>query len=196
MRLSRAMMETLAIVAYRQPVTRPELDGIRGVDCGPVLKTLLDRGLIRIIGKKEEVGRPLLYGTTPEFLRVFSLGELSDLPTLREYAELSSEQQARVEAQHGPAPGAEASGADSSQAAGGETGGAAAAGSTPSSLSFVPRSQLPDEPEENDPLLDELDSATKVASKILGAVSEPAGETASEPGPAPATPPTEPASGS
>ena len=68
--------------------------------------------------------------------------------------------------------------------------------STPSSLSFVPRSQLPDEPEENDPLLDELDSATKVASKILGAVSEPAGETASEPGPAPATPPTEPASGS
>ena len=90
MRLSRAMMETLAIVAYRQPVTRPEIDQIRGVDCGPVLKTLLERGLIRIIGKKEEVGRPLLYGTTPEFLRVFSLGELSDLPTLREYAELSN----------------------------------------------------------------------------------------------------------
>ena len=193
MRLSRAMMETLAIVAYRQPVTRPEIDEIRGVDCGPVLKTLLDRGLIRIIGKKEEVGRPLLYGTTPEFLRVFSLGELSDLPTLREYAELSSEQQARVEAEHGPA-----SGADSYQAAGSETGTAAAAGSSSSghSLSFVPRSQLPDEPEENDPLLDELESATKVTAKILGAAREADGEAASESEPAPATPPGEPTSGS
>jgi segregation and condensation protein B len=193
MRLSRAMMETLAIVAYRQPVTRPEIDEIRGVDCGPVLKTLLDRGLIRIIGKKEEVGRPLLYGTTPEFLRVFSLGELSDLPTLREYAELSSEQQARVEAEHGPA-----SGADASRAAGSATGAAVAAGSSSSghSLSFVPRSELPDEPEENDPLLDELDRATKVASKILGAAHEATGDAASEPEPAPATPPREPTSGS
>jgi segregation and condensation protein B len=198
MRLSRAMMETLAIVAYRQPVTRPEIDQIRGVDCGPVLKTLLERGLIRIIGKKEEVGRPLLYGTTPEFLRVFSLGELSDLPTLREYAELSSEQQARVEAEHGSASGAgtAASGADASQAAGVKTGAAAAAGSTPSSLGFVPRSQLPEEPEENDPLLDELESASKVASKILGAVSEPAAEATSEPETAPATPSEEPGSGS
>jgi segregation and condensation protein B len=194
MRLSRAMMETLAIVAYRQPVTRPEVDEIRGVDCGPVLKTLLDRGLIRIIGKKEEVGRPLLYGTTAEFLRVFSLGELSELPTLREYAELSSEQQARVDAEHGAAPGAEASGAAASQTAGGEAGAGAAAGSTTSAynLNFVPRSQLPDEPEENDPLLDELESATKVASKILGASSEPEAEAASEPESAPATPPGEP----
>jgi segregation and condensation protein B len=197
MRLSRAMMETLAIVAYRQPVTRPEVDDIRGVDCGPVLKTLLDRGLIRIIGKKEEVGRPLLYGTTPEFLRVFSLRELNDLPTLREYAELSSEQQARVDAEHGaaPGPGGEAPGADSSQAAGAEAG--AAAGSTSAyNLNFVPRSQLPDEPEENDPLLDELDSASKVASKILGAVNEPAAEAAAEPEPELATPPREPPSDS
>ena len=193
MRLSRAMMETLAIVAYRQPVTRPEVDEIRGVDCGPVLKTLLDRGLVRIIGKKEEVGRPLLYGTTPEFLRVFSLGELSDLPTLREYAELSSEQQARVDAEHGPA-----SGAASPQAAEGVAGAGAAAGSTASAynLNFVPRSQLPDEPEENDPLLDELESATKVASKILGTVNEPAAEAAAETEPEPATPPREPPSGS
>jgi segregation and condensation protein B len=192
MRLSRAMMETLAIVAYRQPVTRPEVDDIRGVDCGPVLKTLLDRGLIRIIGKKEEVGRPLLYGTTPEFLRVFSLGELSDLPTLREYAELSSEQQARVDAEHGPA-----SGAGSPQAAGGAAGAGAAAGSTSAyNLNFVPRSQLPDEPEENDPLLDELESATKVASKILGTVNEPEAEAAAETDPEPATPPREPPSGS
>jgi segregation and condensation protein B len=198
MRLSRAMMETLAIVAYRQPVTRPEVDHIRGVDCGPVLKTLLDRGLIRIIGKKEEVGRPLLYGTTPEFLRVFSLGELSDLPTLREYAELSSEQQARVDAEHGPGSeaGTAAPAADASQAAAGEAGASAAAGATSSAynLNFVPRSQLPDEPEENDPLLDELDSASKAASKILGTVSEPAGEAAAEPEAAPAAPPSEPTS--
>ena len=188
MRLSRAMMETLAIVAYRQPITRPEIDDIRGVDCGPVLKTLLDRGLIRIIGKKEDVGRPLLYGTTPEFLRVFSLRELTDLPTLREYAELSSEQQARVDAEHGSAEETGAASAEGTPAA--ETASAAAAGPN---LGFVPRSQLPDEPEENDPLLDELESATKVASKILGAVNEPAAEPAAEPEPSsPSTPPTEP----
>ena len=193
MRLSRAMMETLAIVAYRQPVTRPEVDEIRGVDCGPVLKTLLDRGLVRIIGKKEEVGRPLLYGTTPEFLRVFSLGELSELPTLREYAELSSEQQARVDAEHGAAPEAEAA-----VPAGAEAGAGAAPGAAPTAynLNFVARSQLPEEPEENDPLLDELESASKVASKILGAVSEPAAEEASEPEPTPVPPPGEPTNGS
>jgi segregation and condensation protein B len=193
MRLSRAMMETLAIVAYRQPVTRPEVDEIRGVDCGPVLKTLLDRGLVRIIGKKEEVGRPLLYGTTPEFLRVFSLGELNELPTLREYAELSSEQQARVDAEHGAEPGAE-----SAAPAGGEAGASAEAGAAPKvyNLNFVERSQLPDEPEETDPLLDELDSASKVASKILGAVSEPATEAESAPEPTPAPPSEEPTSDS
>ena len=193
MRLSRAMMETLAIVAYRQPVTRPEVDEIRGVDCGPVLKTLLDRGLVRIIGKKEEVGRPLLYGTTPEFLRVFSLGELSELPTLREYAELSSEQQARVDAEHGAEPGAEAA-----APAGGEAG-AGPVGETAAkvyNLNLVERSQLPDEPDETDPLLDELESASKVASKILGAASEPESEAATEPEPTPAPPPEEPTSGS
>ncbi|HJX64387.1 MAG TPA: SMC-Scp complex subunit ScpB [Polyangia bacterium] len=192
MRLSRAMMETLAIVAYRQPVTRPEVDEIRGVDCGPVLKTLLDRGLVRIIGKKEEVGRPLLYGTTPEFLRVFSLGELSELPTLREYAELSSEQQERVDAEHGAEPEAEAV-----AAAGAGAGPAEGVAPTVYNLNFVARSQLPEEPEETDPLLDELDSASKVASKILGAVSEPAAEEeATEPEATPVPPPGEPTSGS
>ncbi|MBC8133892.1 MAG: SMC-Scp complex subunit ScpB, partial [Deltaproteobacteria bacterium] len=97
-RLSRAMMETLAIVAYRQPITRPEIDEIRGVDCGPVLRTLLDRALIRVIGKKEEVGRPILYGTTPEFLKVFSLKDLADLPTLREFHELGADDRAKVDA--------------------------------------------------------------------------------------------------
>jgi segregation and condensation protein B len=102
-RLSRALLETLAIVAYRQPITRPEIDEIRGVDCGPVLKTLLDRSLVRMIGKKEEVGRPILYGTTPEFLRTFSLRDLTELPTLREFHELGEAEMAKVDAA-APAP--------------------------------------------------------------------------------------------
>jgi segregation and condensation protein B len=196
MRLSRAMMETLAIVAYRQPVTRPEIDEIRGVDCGPVLKTLLDRGLVRVIGKKEDVGRPMLYGTTPEFLRVFNLRELSELPTLREYAELNSEQQAVVDAKHGPGPDAPATPAAApaeGQAEGGE-GAAPAPGvdvSAGPQLKFVPRGQLPDEPDDSDPLLDELDAATKDASKILGAANEPPPEAPAEAeasAPAPAGP--------
>ncbi len=90
-RLSRAQLETLAIVAYRQPITRPEIDDIRGVDSSATLKLLLDRALIRILGKREEVGRPMLYGTTKEFLDFFSLGDLRELPTLREYSELTDE---------------------------------------------------------------------------------------------------------
>jgi len=90
-RLTRAQLETLAIVAYRQPITRPEIDQIRGVDSGGTLKTLMDRLLLRILGKKEEPGRPLLYGTTKEFLDFFSLKDLRELPTLREYSELTDE---------------------------------------------------------------------------------------------------------
>ncbi len=90
-RLSRAQLEALAIIAYRQPITRPEIDEIRGVDSGGTLKVLLDRQLIRSLGKKEEVGRPVLYGTTKEFLDFFSLGDLRELPTLREYSELTDE---------------------------------------------------------------------------------------------------------
>ncbi len=103
-RLSRALLETLAIVSYRQPITRPEIDEIRGVDSGGTLKTLMDRALVRILGKKEEPGRPLLYGTTKEFLEFFSLRDLKDLPTLREYHELSEEHQAQVAALEGAAP--------------------------------------------------------------------------------------------
>ena len=94
-RLSRAQLETLAIVAYRQPITRPEIDEIRGVDSGSTLKVLLDRELIRILGKKEEPGRPLLYGTTKEFLEFFNLSDLRELPTLREFHELTEESAAR-----------------------------------------------------------------------------------------------------
>ena len=90
-RLSRAQLETLAIIAYRQPITRPEIDDIRGVDSSATLKLLIDRMLIRVLGKREEVGRPILYGTTKEFLDFFSLGDLRELPTLREYSELTAE---------------------------------------------------------------------------------------------------------
>ncbi|MGZ3427516.1 MAG: SMC-Scp complex subunit ScpB, partial [Polyangia bacterium] len=103
-RLTRAQIETLAICSYRQPVTRPEIDEIRGVDSGGTLKTLLDRSLIRIVGKKEEPGRPILYGTTREFLEFFNLRDLKDLPTLREFHELSEEHQAQVAALEGVAP--------------------------------------------------------------------------------------------
>jgi segregation and condensation protein B len=103
-RLTRAQLETLAIVAYRQPITRPEIDQIRGVDSGGTLKTLMDRLLLRILGKKEEPGRPMLYGTTREFLEFFNLGDLKDLPTLREFHELSEEHQAQVAALESVAP--------------------------------------------------------------------------------------------
>jgi segregation and condensation protein B len=90
-RLSRAQLETLAIVAYRQPVTKPEVDDIRGVDSGQVLKGLLERSLLKILGKKDEPGRPMLYGTTNDFLELLNLRSLGELPTLREYTELSEE---------------------------------------------------------------------------------------------------------
>ncbi len=96
-RLTRAALETLAIAAYRQPVTRPEIEEIRGVDCGAVVKALLERKLIKILGKKEEPGRPILYGTTREFLEFFALKDLASLPTLREFHELSEEHREIVE---------------------------------------------------------------------------------------------------
>jgi segregation and condensation protein B len=79
-KLTRAAVETLAIIAYRQPVTRAELESIRGVACGEVLKSLLDRRLVTIKGRAEELGRPMLYGTTKQFLDQFGLATLKDLP--------------------------------------------------------------------------------------------------------------------
>ncbi|MBN1879968.1 SMC-Scp complex subunit ScpB [bacterium] len=84
-RFSRASLETLAIVAYRQPITAPEIENIRGVECSGVLKSLLDKKLITILGRKHGPGNPLLYGTTPQFLMVFGLDELQSLPSLEEF---------------------------------------------------------------------------------------------------------------
>jgi segregation and condensation protein B len=106
-RLTRAQVETLAIVAYRQPITRPEIDDIRGVDSGATLKLLLERELVRILGKKDEPGRPILYGTTTGFLELFSLKSLKDLPTLKEFTELNEESRRIAEAELGDVlPGA------------------------------------------------------------------------------------------
>jgi segregation and condensation protein B len=83
-RLSQAALETLAIIAYKQPMLRAQLEAIRGVACGEVLKSLMERRLVKIVGRAEEVGRPMLYGTTPEFLRVFGIANLSDLPQAKD----------------------------------------------------------------------------------------------------------------
>lgn len=166
-RLSRAMLETLAIVAYRQPITRPEIDEIRGVDCGPVLKTLLDRNFVRILGKKEEVGRPMLYGTTPDFLKTFSLKDLNELPTLREFHELSEQQMAAVDAKAPLAPTAPA-----------------APDAARSVFAPTPMDLSPVDQQEEDDLLGALDEATAAATRASGAPATPQ-MSADAPAPAP-----------
>lgn len=89
LRLSKAALETLAIVAYKQPVTRGDVEDVRGVDAGAVLRSLLERKLVKLAGHKEVPGRPMLYGTTRRFLEVFSLESLEDLPSLRQLEELT-----------------------------------------------------------------------------------------------------------
>ncbi|HQI42006.1 MAG: SMC-Scp complex subunit ScpB [Ignavibacteriales bacterium UTCHB2] len=91
-RLSQAALETLAIIAYKQPVTKPELEQIRGVNSDYILTSLLEKNLITIIGRAESIGRPLLYGTTTEFLKYFGLYNLSDLPKPREIEEIMKDE--------------------------------------------------------------------------------------------------------
>ncbi len=88
--LSRAAVETLAIIAYKQPVIRSDIEHIRGVDCGGVLRVLLERKFIRVLGRRELPGRPLIYATTKHFLEVFGLKNLEDLPTPKEIEEFGS----------------------------------------------------------------------------------------------------------
>jgi segregation and condensation protein B len=91
-RLSQAALETLAIIAYKQPITKPELEAIRGVNSDYTLNTLLEKNLITIKGRAETVGRPLLYGTTDEFLKYFGLNNISDLPKPREIEEIMKDE--------------------------------------------------------------------------------------------------------
>lgn len=89
-RLSRAALETLAIIAYKQPIIRHEIERLRGVDTGSILRTLLEKDLIRIMGRKNLPGRPLIYGTTKRFLEVFDLRDLNALPQLKDLQELGT----------------------------------------------------------------------------------------------------------
>ncbi len=92
--LSPAALETLAIVAYRQPIVKAEIETVRGVDVSAPLKGLLEKKLIRIMGRKDAPGKPIIYGTTKKFLEVFNLKELTDLPTMRELTEITEQQSA------------------------------------------------------------------------------------------------------
>ncbi len=104
-RLGRAALETLAVIAYRQPITRAEVEAIRGVDIDAVLNTLLQRNLVRVSGRKETVGRPLLYATSENFLEIFGLRDLNELPTLKEISATpeETEEQKNEQSQTEPA---------------------------------------------------------------------------------------------
>jgi segregation and condensation protein B len=95
-RLSGAALETLAIIAYKQPVSKPDVENIRGVNCDEVLKSLLEKNLITITGRSESVGRPLLYGTTDDFLRHFGLPSVKDLPKPREIEEMMKDESVKA----------------------------------------------------------------------------------------------------
>ena len=110
-RLSRPLLETVAIIAYRQPITRPEIEQLRGVDSGGVLETLLERSLIKIAGRKEAPGRPIMYATAPEFLELFGLKDLNSLPDLEEFRAIEG----TLADATGPPP-SEAAGAESAAA--------------------------------------------------------------------------------
>ncbi|HVU88330.1 MAG TPA: SMC-Scp complex subunit ScpB [Pirellulales bacterium] len=101
-RLSAPAIETLAVVAYRQPVVRAEVESIRGVQCGEMLRQLMDRDLVRIVGKSHDLGRPFLYGTTPRFLRIFGLRHLDDLPRARELRPAATSLPTNTEVISGP----------------------------------------------------------------------------------------------
>lgn len=92
-RLSRAAMETMAIIAYKQPILRQEIERLRGVDAGGILKTLMEKGLIKIMGRKNLPGRPLIYGTTRKFLEVFDLKDINSLPKLKEIEDFGIDEQ-------------------------------------------------------------------------------------------------------
>jgi segregation and condensation protein B len=89
-RLSKPALETLAIVAYKQPITRSEVEAIRGVNIGGIMRNLMERRLVKIVGKKDVPGKPMMYGTTLDFLQYFGLNDLSALPTLKEFQELEA----------------------------------------------------------------------------------------------------------
>jgi len=101
-RLSKPALETLAIVAYKQPITRTEVEAIRGVNIGGIMRNLMERRLVKIVGKKDVPGKPMMYGTTLDFLQYFGLKDLSALPTLKEFRELEAGEDVMEEIPAGP----------------------------------------------------------------------------------------------
>jgi segregation and condensation protein B len=112
-RLSNASMETLAIIAYKQPILRQEVERLRGVDVGGILRALLEKGLVRVMGRKNLPGRPLIYGTTKKFLEVFDLKDLESLPKLKEFKALGGQDE--TESNQGEIPFQDASRDDLSE---------------------------------------------------------------------------------
>lgn len=106
-KLSKPALETLAIVAYKQPITRTEVEAVRGVNIGGIMRNLMERRLVKIVGKKDVPGKPMMYGTTVEFLQYFGLKDLSALPTLKEFQELEAGEEIMEEAPVGEQNGAE-----------------------------------------------------------------------------------------
>jgi len=90
-KLTQASLETLAIIAYKQPITKAEIEQIRGVSCGDVINSLIEKKFVDIVGRKDTIGRPLLFGTTPDFLKFFGLNSLKDLPELKELDDIANE---------------------------------------------------------------------------------------------------------
>ena len=108
-RLSKPALETLAIVAYKQPITRSEVEAIRGVNIGGIMRNLMERRLVKIVGKKDVPGKPMMYGTSLEFLQYFGLKDLSALPTLKEFQELEAGEDAMEEVPLAPGESADTS---------------------------------------------------------------------------------------
>jgi segregation and condensation protein B len=167
-RLTRAQLETLALVCYRQPITRPEIDEVRGVDSGSAIRVLLERGLLKMLGRKDEPGRPLLYGTTSQFLEFFGMNSLKDLPTLREFTELSDENRALFKRKTGE----EVEEGEGTLAASEEA--ARLEDEAGSHISDEDLAQLAAEADEEDEDEDEDDAAEADAEADDGAPDEPA----------------------
>lgn len=113
-RLSRPALETLAIIAYKQPITRTEIEAVRGVNVDGIVRNLMERRLIKIVGKKDIPGKPMLFGTSTEFLQHFGMKDLSSLPTLKEFQELDASEETMVD-QVGGAAGETGTGAENGE---------------------------------------------------------------------------------
>ena len=143
-RLSRPLMETVAIIAYRQPITRPEIEQLRGVDTGGVLETLLEKRLVKIAGRKDAPGRPMVYETTDEFLELFGLKDLEGLPDLSEFREI---ERAVEQANTGPVEGIETHPEDS--ATSGEASETSSLDTTPSDAAEAPTEPAPEKSDDD-----------------------------------------------